>query len=80
MEKAEGGDDIPSKMSLMAAQISSFVHSSMPSTRSLQILKHSSPTTLTAVPSLNGPTSSSTTLSPLAMLFFIASPSTVSTP
>lgn len=77
--KIENGD-IPSKTSLMAAQISSLLTSTMPSKKFLQTRKGSSPTSLTAVPSANGPTSSRRTLFPALSERSMASPSTVSTP
>ncbi|RUS22577.1 hypothetical protein BC937DRAFT_88364 [Endogone sp. FLAS-F59071] len=47
----------PSKISLMAAQISSLLTKTISSTNSDAILNGSSPTNLTAAPSANNPTS-----------------------
>ena len=73
-------EDEPSKTSLMAAHSSSVSAFTIPLRSSLQMRKGSAPTIFTAVPSLNGPTSSRVTRSPASRDRAIASPSNVSTP
>lgn len=75
-----GTDRVSSKTSLMAAQISSLLTRTMSSKKCLHTRNGSSPTSLTAVPSANGPTSSSKILLPAWSERAMASPSTVSTP